>query len=442
MTLVRRPLAVSITLVGLAACLLGLAARASATPDRVKVGPDLILQSAGAAAGEVAGQRSEPQPPPPSRDGRIVGGSAATSAEYPWQAAIAFNDASFAGNGFERQFCGGTLVAPNVVITAAHCLYDNPDPIGFNPPGTYETFTGRTTLSSAEGQVIEWSDYYYFTDDAGVPLFNPSTFEFDAVFVVLAATSSSPPIKVAGADEAATWSAGRSAWISGWGDTAAGAADYQDVLRAAQVQVIGDDFCAGPASYGAAFDARLMVCAGVPGGGIDACQGDSGGPLVVPVVGGASRASGTWRLVGDTSWGIGCAAAQFPGIYGRIAGGTTMGDALRAGIQSVTGQDVYGSGARPAEPPGVSITKKPKNKTKTKKKKVKIRYRFISTDPGADFTCRLDRKPARPCVSPYKKKVKKGKHRLRILATNFLGESGAAATDKFKVKRQKKKLRR
>jgi hypothetical protein len=439
MTCVCRPLAASIAVVAAAACLLGLAARAAATPERVKVGPNIYVQGVDSTADQAGALDFEP--PTQTGAGRIVGGGEATIADYPWQVGVAFNQAVAPGNnGFQRQFCGGTLVAPQIVITAAHCLYVSAVG-GFPAPASvFTAITGRTTLSTSEGQEIDWTGYYYFTDSAGNPLFNPATYDYDAVFITLATPSGSPPIKVAGADEAATWAAGRRAWISGWGDTASGANDFQDVLRAAQVQIVDDATCADPASYGADFHAELMVCAGVAGGGVDTCQGDSGGPLVVPVVGGASRASGTWRLVGDTSWGIGCAEAQFPGIYGRIAGGTAMGDALRQAIQSVTGEDVYGSGARPAEPPGVTITKRPKDRTKTKggKLKAKVKYRFESNDPGADFTCELDNKRPKRCNSPYKKNLKKGRHEVSIVATNFLGESGRAATDKFRIKRKRK----
>lgn len=435
MTAPRRPLTATTGLIALAGCLLGFAAPASATPDRVKVGPDLYLQSAGALLGS---ERPRSEPSRPSDGGRIVGGSATTIADYPWQTAIAYDETIQAGNGFERQFCGGTLVAPQIMITAAHCVYDNTTP-GFGPPSHYETFTGRTFLSSSEGQVIEWSDYYYFTDALGTPLFNPLTFDYDAIFVTLASASTSPPVKIAGADEAATWAAGRTARISGWGDQASNANAFPDQLRAAQVQIIGDDFCANPASYGPSFHPQLMLCAGVPGGGVDTCQGDSGGPIVVPVSERSSRARGAFRLVGDTSWGIGCAEAQYPGIYARIAGGTTMGNALQSAIQSVTGQNVYGSGARPLQVPQARITKAPKNKTETKpgKQRAKVTFKFTSNEPTATFRCQLDGKPANRCRSPHKLKVKKGSHTMRIVGTNFLGEVGAAATDRFKVKRRR-----
>src|SRR5688572_12271445 len=60
---------------------------------------------------------------------RVVGGSQVSGASYPWQAAVMFSSARFSGNDYQRQFCGGVLVAPQIVLTAAHCLYDS-DPDG------------------------------------------------------------------------------------------------------------------------------------------------------------------------------------------------------------------------------------------------------------------------------------------------------------------------
>lgn len=65
-------------------------------------------------------------------------------------------------------------------------------------------------------------------------------------------------------------------------------------------------------SYGSIYDRQSQLCAGVTGGGIDACQGDSGGPLTAMV-------DGVNRLVGIVSEGIGCAEANFPGLYTRVS---------------------------------------------------------------------------------------------------------------------------
>jgi trypsin len=165
---------------------------------------------------------------------RIVGGSPTTIEEWPWQVAIAADPDSFAGNGFQRQFCGGSLVAPNIVLSAAHCFHDVFDSNGdFDDPDLFSVITGQTTLSSDVGEEIAVSNLFVAVDAGGTPiyeaagdptpsgpaLFDDFTFEWDAVFVTLAANSTSTPIKVAGPDETALWEAGRDAVATGWGTT-------------------------------------------------------------------------------------------------------------------------------------------------------------------------------------------------------------------------------
>ncbi|MGH2986605.1 MAG: S1 family serine peptidase [Solirubrobacterales bacterium] len=296
---------------------------------------------------------------------RIVGGNATTIEEWPWQAAIAFNPATNPGDGFDRQFCGGSLVAPNVVLTAGHCLYDVADgddtDDDFDDPSEFSVITGRTTLSSSQGQEVDVADIFVAVNASGVPtyesatnptpsgpeLFDPDTLEWDAVFVELAANSTSTPIMIAGPDETALWEPGRTAWITGWGNRAAGGvgSDFPDDLHEAQIHMISDAFCSSPTTYGSQFFPETMVCAGEELGGKDTCQGDSGGPLVVPMAGGG------FRLAGDTSWGLQCALPNFPGVYGRVAD-DPMRTAIANGIQTAFGVNVLGSGGvPPTDPP-------------------------------------------------------------------------------------------
>jgi len=57
---------------------------------------------------------------------------------------------------------------------------------------------------------------------------------------------------------------------------------------------------------------HAMICAARTGGGIDSCQGDSGGPLFVQV------GPGKRLQVGVVSWGIGCALADYAGVYASV----------------------------------------------------------------------------------------------------------------------------
>jgi hypothetical protein len=80
--------------------------------------------------------------------------------------------------------------------------------------------------------------------------------------------------------------------------------------------------------------------------------------------------------------------------------------------------------------PDTTVTKKPKKRSATRKAKIK----FTSTVAGSTFTCAVDGKAARPCTSPYKKKVKIGKHIVVITATSPFGiVDPTPATVKFKV---------
>ncbi|KTF92253.1 hypothetical protein cypCar_00006014 [Cyprinus carpio] len=81
-------------------------------------------------------------------------------------------------------------------------------------------------------------------------------------------------------------------------------------LHSARVPLISTKACSQPEVY-QGYISPGMICAGYLDGGTDSCQGDSGGPL-------ACEDSFTWKLVGATSWGQGCAEKNKPGVYTRI----------------------------------------------------------------------------------------------------------------------------
>jgi hypothetical protein len=338
------------------------------------------------AASETAQPKTKTRAPRP--EGRIVGGTDTTIEQWPWQTAIAWRQAVAPGqDGFQRQFCGGSLVAPTIVVTAAHCIYDNPGP-GFGADTFYSVFTGRTVLSSSAGQEIEFENYYVFTDGGGNPLYDPNTNAWDVVFVELAASSVSPTIQIAGADEAAVWAAGRTAYATGWGATSEGGPS-PDGLRAVEIGMLADSTCAS--AYGGGYDASVMACAGVLAGGRDTCQGDSGGPLVVPIAGGG------FRLVGDTSFGTGCARPNVPGVYGRLAA-DPIRTALQNGVQTIAGVNIVGSGAQPPAPPGPPTPPTPTNTPLTADKSLELSWAYSLQECERDRKCK--RYWAGACKSP------------------------------------------
>jgi hypothetical protein len=323
----------------LAVCLLtGLAAlggggpsgAAGSTPAAgLEVAPGVYL--AAASDSPVPAARP-PSLPAPHRF--IVGGQPGNIARWPWQVSLGYLPASRT-NDWKNHSCGGSLVAPTIVVTAAHCVTLGPNR-DFKPPSDFRVITGRTKLSSSQGQAHALAGYYYFTDGSGQPLWDPETMEWDVVFLQLATPSNQPTIKIAGPGEAGTWLPGYRSFVTGWGVTSEDAERGPDVLRQARIRMISDSKC--DSVYGPVLMPSVMACAGDLAGGVDACAGDSGGPLVVPVAGGG------YRLVGDVSFGAGCGTRGVPGVYGRLASDPIRG-ALKEGVEAVTGVNVVGSGA-------------------------------------------------------------------------------------------------
>ena len=295
---------------------------------------------------------------------RVVGGSQSAIAQYPWQAAVVESSAKAPGqNAHERQFCGGSLIAPQIVITAAHCVHDNDpdcnsfvscllhDPNGDHTrkvdPDDIDVVLGRTTLSDgSSGEeapvqgLVEQGNFDPAYGSHGLP-------NYDVAYLVLASPASAPVIKIAGTDEDALWDPESWVEISGWGSTSE-TGDTVDTLRSAAVPVTADSTCAD--EYGDDYDPSTMVCAGFEGGGVDTCYGDSGGPLQAPLDGGG------YRLVGITSWGGGCAEPGFAGVYTRVAG-PAMRNLIQDDVSNIeasygldSNESIFGSAGVPRYP--------------------------------------------------------------------------------------------
>ncbi|RJQ82851.1 serine protease [Pseudonocardiaceae bacterium YIM PH 21723] len=220
-----------------------------------------------------------------SADNRIVGGTAATTDQYPWTVYLA------SGSTGSGQFCGGTLVRANKVITAAHCTK------GRTPANTY-VVVGRTAKNTTAGTVAKVSAIWVH------PSYVSATAGSDVSVLTLSAAVTQTPATLVETGDTALYAAGTSSKTLGWGATSEGGATSNSLLQV-DVPLVSDSTCA--ASYGANFNASAHICAGLAAGGKDSCQGDSGGPLV---------AGG--KLIGAVSWGEGCARANKYGVYTRL----------------------------------------------------------------------------------------------------------------------------
>ncbi|MDH6136060.1 secreted trypsin-like serine protease [Kitasatospora sp. MAA4] len=238
---------------------------------------------------------------PAQADRRIIGGAADSTEQHPWVVAISSRPQF--GEARSGQFCGGTLVSPTKVVTAAHCLYDESTGRPTDRPGL-TVIVGRTDLTTRAGSEVAVSNVWIH------PQYSFEQNMQDVAVLTLAVPQNGVPVlpMVAQGDQG-PYAVGTRAQVYGWGDTT-GRANYAAALREVDVPIVADDVCARdyPGGPDGAYDARGMVCAGEARGGKDACQGDSGGPLVVE-----------GHLVGLVSWGAGCAEARHPGVYTRLS---------------------------------------------------------------------------------------------------------------------------
>ncbi|HKY38815.1 MAG TPA: serine protease [Polyangiaceae bacterium] len=215
---------------------------------------------------------------------RIVGGVESTQGAHQWMAAISSDG--------KRQYCGGSLVAKDWVLTAAHCQVSKSDKV----------ILGRQDLDSTAGKVVS------IVSVKNHAKYDARTHDFD---VALLQIKDPPELPLLETYQGNASFVDEPALVVGWGYTKEGGPPSAK-LREVKVPVVSNETCAAGYQPDGVGIADTMLCAGLKVGGKDSCQGDSGGPLLVQV-------NGKWLQTGVVSFGVGCARPDRYGVYTRLS---------------------------------------------------------------------------------------------------------------------------
>ncbi|XP_074502549.1 plasminogen activator, urokinase a [Sebastes fasciatus] len=240
------------------------------------------------------GERSE------RRMNKIVGGSFTPIESHPWVAAL-----------FQRSrfLCGGSLISPCWVLTAAHCFADGAK----TDIQHLSVYLGKTAINDTDANREQ-----SFTVEKLIihQQFNESNLNNDIALLKIKSKNGGCAVKSASARTVCLppshtqLPAGFQCSIAGFGRERFGAWHYSQYLKQAEVKLLPQTDCTSKSYYGDLITEN-MFCAGSPDWSTDACKGDSGGPLMC-------EASGRMFLFGVVSWGEGCASKNKPGVYTQV----------------------------------------------------------------------------------------------------------------------------
>ncbi|KAF3708290.1 Urokinase-type plasminogen activator [Channa argus] len=241
------------------------------------------------------GERSE------RRQHKVVGGSFTPIESLPWVAAIFNRDYGF--------LCGGSLIAPCWVLTAAHC-FDKGDEKNVR---TFSVYLGKTAINETHAhteQSFSVEKLIIHSD------FNEDNYNNDIALLKIKSKNGGCAVKSASARTVCLpplhtkLPAGFQCSIAGFGKEKYESWHYSQYLKQGEVKLLSQTQCNNKLYYEDRISEN-MICAGSPDWSTDACKGDSGGPLVC-------GAGGRMFLFGIVSWGEGCAKENKPGVYTQV----------------------------------------------------------------------------------------------------------------------------
>ncbi|KAK2845821.1 hypothetical protein Q7C36_010675 [Tachysurus vachellii] len=246
----------------------------------------------------IAGALGCGDPPIKPLTTRVVNGVDAIPHSWPWQISL-----QYLKNSEWRHTCGGSLIATNWVMTAAHCI---------NKQNTYRVYVGKYNLVEEEAGSEAMTPEKIIVNEKWNPIF--VAFGFDIALIKLTEhVTLSDSVQLGCLPPAGSILPNNyPCYITGWGRISTGG-PISDKLQQALMPIVDHATCSKPDWWGALLKDTLL-CAG--GDGIVAgCNGDSGGPL------NCQNAEGLWEVHGIASFvsGLGCNYEKKPTVFTRVS---------------------------------------------------------------------------------------------------------------------------
>jgi hypothetical protein len=232
--------------------------------------------------------------------------------EWPHMCAVLRVD-TVSGQEVDLYQCGGSLVAPGVILTAAHCVERYKDQAASLKVRCGEWNTQNETEpmphQDRDVELVKVHPEYF-----GGALFNDVALVFTKQEFVLSQHIDTVCLPQPGESFET-----ESCFATGWGkDKFGSSGEYQVVLKEVDIPVVEKDYCQESlrnTRLGKRFKLDdSFLCAGGEAGK-DTCRGDGGSPLVCP----SKYDSSSYVQAGVVAWGIGCGEDGTPGVYADVS---------------------------------------------------------------------------------------------------------------------------